>query len=564
MAIKIAAASPKTHVGNITKNADAIIHAIKRAEEDAADYLVLPELSLTGVTLGSLLSFEHIANECKYELERILDATRNVSVRTVVGLPDISDGVSRSKALLIEKGAVVAREYSNATKAPFGFLPNISHKPMDVNIISNSDVSIMFGNDIFEDFMPIPMGSIVLLPSPLNATAHSDRITLEALKRFSAINGCIAAYAAPGNGESMSKYLFDGICAITYNGNILACSDVIHGEGYVCVEVEPDYDASIVDADDPKYPDSYLSKDSELLRHECERIYDLQAYALIRRLTHIGGRGFIVGVSGGLDSALAFMAAVHAADMMGISRKRVVGVSMPGFGSSTRTRNNAMLLVEAMGCDYREISIKDACMQVFSDIGHSHEEYNVVFENTQARMRTLMLLGISNKEGLLDIGTGDLSELALGWTTFGGDHLAQYGVNSTIPKTVIRKIVEFVADTTPEAHGVLMDILNTPISPELLPLSNDGEIAQKTEQTVGNYELHDFFIYQYVVNRLNKEDIIKKAFFELDFPEDEIRRVYGIFEHRFRQHQFKRLCAPESANILISLASHDWDMGSDM
>ena len=236
---------------------------------------------------------------------------------------------------------------------------------------------------------------------------------------------------------------------------------------------------------------------------------------------------------------------------------------MPGFGMSSRTKNNSKLLTETLGCEYREISVVEACRQHFRDIGHDENVHDVVFENAQARERTKILLSISNKEGLLDVGTGDLSEAALGWTTFGGDHLAQYGVNASIPKTIIRRVVAHAKAEFPEAVDVLQDILDTPVSPELLPTDN-GEIAQKTEELIGSYELHDFFIYHFVVSRLTPEQILEKAKKELAYDDDETERVFGIFFKRFFSQQYKRNCAPEAPHILVSISPSLWHMGSDI
>ena len=289
---------------------------------------------------------------------------------------------------------------------------------------------------------------------------------------------------------------------------------------------------------------------------------DLQAAALCRRLTHMHGKGFVIGVSGGLDSALALLAATAAADRLGMPRTCVVGVSMPGFGTSGRTRNNAELLLRALGCTDREISVVPACRQHFADIGHDETDHSVVFENAQARERTKILLSIANAEGLLDVGTGDLSEAALGWTTFGGDHLAQYGINASIPKTVVRRVVADAKHRFPAAADILQDILDTPVSPELLPAEN-GEIAQKTEELVGSYELHDFFLW-HLLHGKGPRALFELAVEQLPFPPAEVYRVLGIFLKRFFAQQFKRNCAPEAPMLLVSIAPAALTLPSDL
>ena len=355
----------------------------------------------------------------------------------------------------------------------------------------------------------------------------------------------------------------DGVCAIAARGELLACSNPLSDEPFVYADVRPDqltafepYAATV-----PEFG-RYISADAALAAEELARVLDLQAAALCRRLTHIHGKGFVIGVSGGLDSALALLAATVAADRLGMPRTCVVGVSMPGFGTSGRTRNNAELLLRALGCTYREISVVPACRQHFADIGHDEADHSVVFENAQARERTKILLSIANAEGLLDVGTGDLSEAALGWTTFGGDHLAQYGINASIPKTVVRRIVAEAKHRFPAAADVLQDILDTPVSPELLPAEN-GKIAQKTEELVGSYELHDFFLW-HLLHGKGPRALFELAVEQLSFPPAEIYRVLGIFLKRFFAQQFKRNCAPEAPMLLVSIAPAALTLPSDL
>ena len=374
--------------------------------------------------------------------------------------------------------------------------------------------------------------------------------------------GTAIAYAAPNPGESGTSFIFDGCCAIAAGGEILA-SACMEAEPFVCADVDAGTLAPFEPFFRPAAQTSYLPEDETLARADCERILDLQAAALARRAAHIGSKGFVIGVSGGLDSALALLAAVAAAEKLHMPASEVVGISMPGFGSSRRTRGNAKALVEALGCTYREIDITASCRQHFQDIGQDENDHNVVFENAQARERTQILLDISNKEGLLDVGTGDLSEAALGWTTFGGDHLAQYGVNASIPKTVMRRVVAVAKERFAQAAPVLQDILDTPVSPELLPGQN-GEIAQKTEELIGSYTLHDLFIYEMVVNHRSPKALYEAALEKTDFPEAEVYRVLGIFLKRFFAQQFKRVCAPEAPLILLSIAPSCFPFPSDM
>lgn len=558
---RLAAASPRTFPGDPERNADGIINAIRRAHENDVDFLVFPELCTVGASLGTLIAHPYMLRRCEKALESICGATKEFTPIAAVGVPKVIDGAVRSATLLISRGAVLATIVSECDLAPFGFLPDTAHTPVKQKKGQNGVIGITYANELF--ISDITGQNITLVPSALNATATSYGMTLDALRRFSAVSGFACAYAAPNSGESGSFFMFDGICAIASGGSIVALSEPFAEDAFVCADVSGDWTPSEGAVPAIEKREYYLSSDMKTADEECGRILLLQAEALKRRAEHIRANGFVIGVSGGLDSALALLAAAKACDIMGISRKNTVGISMPGFGTSSRTKNNSKLLTETLGCEYREISVVEACRQHFRDIGHDENVHDVVFENAQARERTKILLSISNKEGLLDVGTGDLSEAALGWTTFGGDHLAQYGVNASIPKTIIRRVVAHAKAEFPEAADVLQDILDTPVSPELLPTDN-GEIAQKTEELIGSYELHDFFIYHFVVSRLTPEQILEKAKKELAYDDDETERVFGIFFKRFFSQQYKRNCAPEAPHILVSISPSLWHMGSDI
>lgn len=447
---------------------------------------------------------------------------------------------------------------------PYGFLPETERCLRQRQPLTPVPrLAVAFGNELFEPEADVREGYVLMMPSSLNATAASFHEVKAALCTRSARTGMAIAYAAAGTGESTTSYVFDGVCAIAARGELLACSNPLSDEPFVYADVRPDqltafepYAATV-----PEFG-RYISADAALAAEELARVLDLQAAALCRRLTHIHGKGFVIGVSGGLDSALALLAATVAADRLGMPRTCVVGVSMPGFGTSGRTRNNAELLLRALGCTYREISVVPACRQHFADIGHDEADHSVVFENAQARERTKILLSIANAEGLLDVGTGDLSEAALGWTTFGGDHLAQYGINASIPKTVVRRIVAEAKHRFPAAADVLQDILDTPVSPELLPAEN-GKIAQKTEELVGSYELHDFFLW-HLLHGKGPRALFELAVEQLPFPPAEIYRVLGIFLKRFFAQQFKRNCAPEAPMLLVSIAPAALTLPSDL
>ncbi len=559
--LRLAAASPRVMPGDIAYNTQAIIAAIRRAQSERADYLVLPEMCLTGTTLGALCAYDTVLNAAADALKEICEAVRMTKVTVSVGLPYRLGGRVQSCAAILRSDRVYAILPLQQNAAPFGFTPALSMK--NAQMLTPLRALRVFGAGAVFDGTAAAPGEVMLIQSSANATGSSLRKSGEALRLCSARTGAAIAYAAPNRGESGTSYVFDGYCAIAAGGELLAC-DAMGEESFVYADVDMGALCAFEPFVSTAQQSSYLPEDEKLALEDCKRILDLQALALARRAGHIGSKGFVLGVSGGLDSALALLAAAKAADNMRLERKAVVGISMPGFGSSKRTRNNARLLVEALGAEYREIDITEACRKHFADIGHDENVHNVVFENAQARERTQILLDISNAEGLLDVGTGDLSEAALGWTTFGGDHLAQYGVNASIPKTVIRKVVAAAKESFPAAAEVLQDILDTPVSPELLPADSAGEIAQKTEELIGAYELHDLFIYEMVANKKGPEAIFKEACGKLDYPKEEIYRVLGIFLKRFFAQQFKRCCAPEAPAILLSIAPVNFMFPSDM
>lgn len=563
--LRLAAAVPALVLSDPMRNADAIVSVIRRAEEEKADYLALPELCLAGATAGTLLTHPVMLRECQDALRRIADATMRTNVTVSVGLPYEIGGQVLSAAAILRGGRVHAIIPASSRENPYGFLPALARCASRRQALTPVPrLSVAFGNELFDKEADVREGCVLLMPSSLNATARSFREVQAALAARSARTGMAIAYAAAGLGESTTSFVFDGLCAIAAGGEVLAVSKPLEKEPFVIAEVDSErlmafepYPA------EPLSTGRFVSEEADIQKEELTRILDLQAAALARRLTHIRSKGFVLGISGGLDSALALLAAAAAADRLGMPRSCVVAISMPGFGTSGRTKNNAELLPRALGCEYREISVVPASRQHFSDIGHDENNRNVVYENAQARERTKILLSIANAEGLLEVGTGDLSEIALGWCTFGGDHMAQYGINSSIPKTVIRMVVNAAKERFPAAADILQDILDTPVSPELLPTDSEGEIAQKTEEVVGSYELHDFFIWHFLKGKGPRE-LFDMAAKELPFPKKEIHRVLGVFLRRFFASQFKRNSAPEAPLVVASIAPDVFTMPSDM
>ena len=315
-------------------------------------------------------------------------------------------------------------------------------------------------------------------------------------------------------------------------------------------------------------PHPFVPENDDKRRERCREIFSIQAGALAKRLEHVGSSGAVVGISGGLDSTLALLVCAKAMELLGKSNADILGVTMPGFGTTGRTYNNALKLMQYLGVTIKEIDIKDACILHMKDIGHDPETHDITYENTQARERTQVLFDLANKHGKLLVGTGDLSELAMGWCTYNGDHMSMYGVNASVPKTLVRYLVEYVASVSEkETAAVLYDILDTPVSPELLPPDENGNIAQKTEENIGPYELHDFFLYHFVRFGFSSEKLIRLAqkAFEGKYTKEVISGWALVFMKRFFISQFKRSCVPDSPKVgSVSLSPRgDWRMPSD-
>jgi NAD+ synthase (glutamine-hydrolysing) len=563
--VRLAAASPVLTLSDVSKNAQAVIDCILKADEISADYLVLPELCLTGATLGSLTRQPIVLNAAQKALRDIVEAVKFTRVTTAVGLPYLLNGRVRSCVALIRGPRVYAILPSSCAKAPFGFLPEVDYDVgCEIALAPFPRVAVCFGSELFSHAKP-HAGYTILMPSSLNATAGSFHEIKHQLAAYSARTGSAVAYASPNAGESTGSFVFDGLCAIAAGGEVLEANAAFGDETFLYADVDSGALFPFEPYVEQRHKsETYLSNDPAEADEELDRILSLQATALSRRLSFINGKGFVIGVSGGADSTLALLASCAAADRMGLPRDRVLGVSMPGFGSSERTKNNARALVEGLGCSFREIDICAACEQHFQDIGYDTASgRDAVFENAQARERTKILLSLSNMNNLLDVGTGDLSESALGWTTFGGDHLAQYGVNASVPKTVLRRVIKRAQTRFPEVQDFLEDILSTPVSPELWPLV-EGKQEQQTEKIIGSYELHDFFIYQMLVNKKSPHELYTLACNAFSFDPETVYKTLGVFLKRFFSQQFKRNCAPEAPCILISIGPSLFTMPSDM
>ena len=617
--IKVAAASPSLKVGNPSFNKDRIIDLMTEADRKGVKVLVFPELSITGYTAGDLFFQSALLESATEALLEIAEASAALDVLSFVGYPLRYNGKLYNTAAAVKGGRILAFVAKRN-------LPNYSEfyeerwftpSPKENLVLESEDGDILFGSriifsasfpsslkiaaEICEDlWVPDPpsthhaaAGATVLV----NLSA-SDEIIGKSEYRMSLVSGQAARtvsayiYADASEGESTTDMVFTGSNVISENGTILAsveysCDSLLITEvdtdrlereraarntymteedGYDYIDIEFDEEETLLTR--PIDPHPFVPSDEGRRRERCEKILTLQALGLKRRLSHTKSRKVVVGLSGGLDSTLALLVAVRAFDMLALDRKGIVAITMPCFGTTGRTKSNAEKLALAEGVDFRTIDIGESVKSHFRDIGQSMDDLSVTFENGQARERTQVLMDVANKEGALVIGTGDLSELALGWATYNGDHMSMYGVNGGVPKTLVRHLVRYVAETTSikEEAEVLLDILATPVSPELLPARN-GEISQVTEDLVGPYELHDFFLYNMVRLSFSPGKIFRLASIAFSgiYDCETIYKWERTFIKRFFQQQFKRSCLPDGPKVgTITLSPRsDWRMPSD-
>ena len=617
--IKVAAASPSLKVGNPSFNKERIIDLMNEADRKGVKVLVFPELSITGYTAGDLFFQSALLESATEALLEIAEASAALDVLSFVGYPLRYNGKLYNTAAAVKGGRILAFVAKRN-------LPNYSEfyeerwftpSPKENLVLESEDGDILFGSriifsasfpsslkiaaEICEDlWVPDPpsthhaaAGATVLV----NLSA-SDEIIGKSEYRRSLVSGQAARtvsayiYADASEGESTTDMVFTGSNVISENGTILAsveysCDSLLITEvdtdrlereraarntymteedGYDYIDIEFDEEETLLTR--PIDPHPFVPSDEGRRRERCEKILTLQALGLKRRLSHTKSRKVVVGLSGGLDSTLALLVAVRAFDMLALDRKGIVAITMPCFGTTGRTKSNAEKLALAEGVDFRTIDIGESVKSHFRDIGQSMDDLSVTFENGQARARTQVLMDVANKEGALVIGTGDLSELALGWATYNGDHMSMYGVNGGVPKTLVRHLVRYVAETTSikEEAEVLLDILATPVSPELLPARN-GEISQVTEDLVGPYELHDFFLYNMVRLSFSPGKIFRLASIAFSgiYDCETIYKWERTFIKRFFQQQFKRSCLPDGPKVgTITLSPRsDWRMPSD-
>ena len=626
--IRVAAATPDIKVADCGYNADRIIELIRQAAEEDASIVVFPELCITGYTCGDLFLQKVLLDGAKKALVKIAKETADCDLLAFVGLPFEVDGKLYNCAAAINKGEVAALipkknipSYSEFYEVRH-FTPwkggNRAVYAFD-EMQDEHGITFMEFGDVLLDFSDIIIGVEICedlwVPEPPSGKLASQGATIicnlsasdeiigkgeyreQLVKSQSARCVCGYIYADAGMGESTQDLIFSGHNLIAENGTIVGESKkfttgLTFGEidlqrltaerrkmntfpidgharetfDFICVSV--DVTPKNLDLKRRFPPMPFVPTDRDDLNSRCEEILTMQATGLATRLRHIGCKTAVIGLSGGLDSTLALIVAVHAFDMLGLDRKGILTVTMPCFGTTNRTKNNALSLAEAYGVELKEVNITAAVRQHFADIGQSESVTDVTFENGQARERTQVLMDIANQKGGIVIGTGDLSELALGWATYNGDHMSMYGVNASVPKTLVRHLVAYESRNTDDKRlsEVLDDVLATPVSPELLP-PTEGEISQKTEDIVGPYELHDFFLYYMVRCGFPPKKILRIAeqSFEGRFDRDTIKKWLTVFLKRFFSQQFKRSCLPDGPKVgSVTLSPRgDWRMPSD-
>ena len=616
--IRCGCAVPDLRVADCAYNAEEIIKAVKEAAANECSLLTLPELCITGYTCGDLFLSKVLLDGAENALLPILEETKDTDIIFIAGLPLSHAGKLYNCAAVCLNGRVLGfvpkkniPNYSEFYEARhftpwnggFETVPVIRFNTVmgNMTFASYDDPDFVFGVEICEDLW-VPSspsdelakrGALIICnPSASDEVIGKKEYRRKLVEMQSAKLVCGYVYTDCGFGESTQDMVFSGHSLICENGCRITESKPFEG-GIVYGDIDLERLSAerrrmstyphTENAGNERYfklkipdiklgrhfaPMPFVPADRNDLAARCEEILTMQATGLATRLRHINGKTAVIGLSGGLDSTLALIVTVHAFDMLSLDRKGIIAVTMPCFGTTKRTKSNALILAEAYGASIREIDISASVRQHFKDIGQSEDVHDVSYENGQARERTQVIMDIANMTGGIVIGTGDLSELALGWATYNGDHMSMYGVNCSIPKTLVRHLVSYEADRNEgQLSDVLKDILDTPVSPELLPPAEDGTISQKTEDIVGPYELHDFFLYYTVRCGFSPKKIfrIAKTAFAGTYADEVILKWLRTFTRRFFSQQFKRSCLPDGPKVgSVTLSPRgDWRMPSD-
>ena len=619
--IRVAAAIPEVRVADCKFNVAKIIDLIEQAQQKQVEIICFPELSITGYTCGDLFFQNQLQNDAEKALTEIIIQSYSSKMIVIVGLPWRFQNQLFNVAAIIQSGKILglvpkahlpnSNEFyekrwftSGLDISTQNIVYNESLVPFGVNQLFNYENTV-FGVEICKDLWATNPPStqhclngadLIFNLSASDELVGKRKYLLQLIEQQSGRCYSGYIYSSAGYGESSTDLVFAGNAIIAENGKIIAKSERFSLKSQLIIsEVDIDILKSekLKNFNTPnilnKAVYSKVNCESEnntfegltrkidkhpfipaddVKEETLNEIISLQTTALAKRWQHTNVENLVIGVSGGLDSTLALLVCIKTADRLGYDKKRVIGITMPGFGTTGRTYQNSIKLMHSLGISSKEISIKDACIQHFKDIEHDVNIHDVTYENVQARERTQVLMDFANKNNGLVIGTGDLSELALGWATYNGDHMSMYGINSGVPKTLVRILVDWAShQTNKESEEILQDILATPVSPELLPTDKNGDMTQKTEDIVGPYELHDFFLYYFVRFGFTPDKIffLANQAFKDDYTEDIIAKWLKVFLKRFFSQQFKRSCMPDGPKIgTVSLSPRgDWRMPSD-
>ena len=622
--VRVGAVVPKLKVADTEFNCNEIIKQIEIASNNKIQIAVFPELCITGYTCQDLFEQDILLEEAEKSLDKILEYTNNLDIICIIGMPIKAENQLFNTAVVIQKGRILGI-------VPKTFIPNYSEfyekrwftssknannkeieilgqkVPFGIDLLfkDKANNEICFGIEICEDVWAVepPSNKLSLLGANIifNLSASNEvigkkeyRRELVKMQSAKTISGYV--YCSSGVNESTSDVVFSGESMIFENGSCLANNQRFDFESnMIFTEIDTkrlandrrknisfmgnpiDLEYREIEINIPDNIESltreysktpFVPEDKKKISEICEEILNIQSYGLAKRLLHTNINKTVIGISGGLDSTLAFLVIIKAYEILNLPKENIIAITMPGFGTTSRTHNNSMKLINEYGATFREINITKSSLQHFEDIGHDKNIKDVTYENAQARERTKILMDIANKENGLVVGTGDLSELALGWCTYNGDHMSMYAVNTSIPKTLVKYIIKWVAgNSKEECKNIINDILDTPISPELLPPDEKGNIEQKTEEQVGPYILHDFFLYHFLRYGAEPKKIYILACktFKQDFKEEEIKHWLQVFIKKFFTQQFKRNCMPDGPKVgTVSLSPRgDLRMPSD-
>ena len=625
--VRVGAGIPEVRVADTNHNVEEIEKLILKAQAQNVEILVMPELCVTGYTCQDLFLQQSLIEEAEVALMKLMDFTRSMDMVLIVGMPVACNAKTLDCAVVLQKGkiqGIVPKSYlsnhgENAEKRWFTPMSDMEDtsvwmcgelveiKRYQIFNTRACSFGIEIGTDLWTTTPPSErlamMGAeIILNLSAESQIAGKSNYLHDLVRQQSARCICGYVYAGAGFGESTTDMVFGGQAMICENGNMLMenkpfCMDsqLVFSEIDVeAIRIDRRVNGTFTDAAKAfvektcKYIDTdmmvmheleltrnitahpFAPDSKEALAERAEEIFNIQTLGLAKRLKHTGCKTAVLGISGGLDSALALLVTVATFDLLKLDRKNIVGVTMPGFGTTDRTYINALSLMQQLGITVREISIKEACIQHFKDIDHDIDKRDVTYENAQARVRTQLLMDVANQLIGMVVGTGDLSELALGWATYNGDHMSMYCVNAGVPKTLVRHIVGWYADMQGNntIGETLRDVIDTPISPELIPANENGEIKQKTEDLDGPYELHDFFLYHVLRHGFRPGKIYllaRQAFSETQYSDETIKKWLTTFYRRFFHQQFKRSCMPDGPMVgCCGLSpSGGWHMPSD-